>query len=309
MKFFVMLAVLLLRNFYGQKLTLPLDKTFNAWQVFIAKRLQQGLGSSVVFLLCVMPLVLLLWLLLWWLDGVYWYLPVLAIHLLTVIYALGRRCDLVWIERYIAAWRQGDEQAASYYAAEVLGEPLHESHQKNDGKLHARVISRLVVFAFDRLFLVLFWYLLLGPVGVLMARLTEQAITNARKEANQLDKEGVALTCCEEQVVRFQQVMHWPAARLMGLTLGLTGRPLLGFRQFMGDVFRWKLSTEVFLNRQLMTGYGLLSRGEDTESAYYQRPEMMTDAAEEELAGLRERVWRSLAVWVAVTAVGVIFWF
>lgn len=306
MKFFVMLAVLLLRNFYGKKLTLPLDKAFNTWQVFIAKRLQKSLGSSVVFLICVMPLVLLLWLLLWWLDGVYWYLPVLLIHLLTVIYALGRRCDLVWIERYIAAWRQSDHQAASYYAEEVLGESVGSEAGK---KLHSRVVSRLVVFAFDRLFLVLFWYLLLGPVGALMARLTEQAITNARKEANQVGQEDVALTCCEEQVVRFQQVMHWPAARLMGLTLGLTGRPLLGFRQFMGDIFRWKLSTEVFLNRQLMTGYGLLSRGEDTESAYYQRPEMMTDAAEEELAGLRERVWRSLAVWVAVTALGVIFWF
>lgn len=306
MKFFVMLAVLLLRNFYGKKLTLPLDKAFNTWQVFIAKRLQKSLGSSVVFLICVMPLVLLLWLLLWWLDGVYWYLPVLLIHLLTVIYALGRRCDLVWIERYIAAWRQSDHQAASYYAEEVLGESVGSEAGK---KLHSRVVSRLVVFAFDRLFLVLFWYLLLGPVGALMARLTEQVITNARKEANQVGQEDVALTCCEEQVIRFQQVMHWPAARLMGLTLGLTGKPLLGLRQFMADIFRWKLSTEVFLNRQLMTGYGLLSRAKNSESAYYQRPEMMTDAAEEELTGLRESVWRSLAVWVAVTALGVIFWF
>lgn len=307
MKFFVMLSVLLLRNFYGQKLTLPLDKGFNNWQVFVAKRLEQNLGSSAVFLLSVMPWVLLLWLLLWWLDGVYWYLPVLGLHLLTVFYALGRRCDLVWIGRYMVAWRKADFQAASYYAVEILGEPVQTEDAKN---LHARVVSRLVVFAFDRLFLVLFWYLLLGPVGALMARLTEQAITNARREANQLViNEEQSLTCCEEQVVHFQRVMQWPAARLMGLTLGLTGKPLLGLRQFTVDIFRWKLSTEVFLNRQLMTGYGLLSSTKADESAYYQRPVMMTEAADEELLGLRERVWRSLAVWIAVTAVGVIFWF
>lgn len=296
MKFFVMLAVLLLRNFYGKKLTLPLDKAFVSWQAFVAKRRQKSLGSSAVFLLSVMPLVVLLWLLLWWLDGVYWYLPVLAIHLLTVIYALGRRCDLVWIERYLAAWRQKDNQAAHYYAAEIMTKSLDEKDNKT---LHARVISRLVVFAFDRLFLVLFWYLLLGPVGALLARLTEQAISNAQREAIVLDKE----------ILNFQQVLEWPAARLMGLTLALTGRPLLGLRQFITDIFRWKLSTEIFLNRQLMTGFGVLSRGKNTESAYYPRPEMMTTAADEELIDLRERVWRSLAVWVAVTAVGVIFWF
>lgn len=310
MKFFAMLAVLLLRNFYGQKITTPLDNAFKAWQSWLANRLQQDLGSSAVFLLSVMSAVLVLWLLLWWLDGVYWYLPVLGVHLLVVFYALGRRCDLVWVERYMVAWRQRDFQAASYYAAEILEEPVQEECED----LHARVVSRLVVFAFDRLFLVLFWYLLLGPMGALMARLTEQAIFNARRATN-LQEEGedkgeiAPISCCAEQVVRFQQVMEWPAARLMGLTLGLTGRPWLGLRQFAVDIFRWKLSSEVFLNRQLVTGYGLLSGSTASESTYYQRPVMMTEAADEELMDLRERVWRSLAVWVAVTAVGVIFWF
>lgn len=307
MKFFVMLAVLLLRNFYGQKLTVPLDKAFASWQAYIAKRLQKNLGSSAVFLLSIMPWVFLFWLLLWWLDGVYWYLPVLGLHLLVVFYALGRRCDLIWIGRYMTAWRQADFEAAGYYAAEILGEPVSGI---DDKKLHARVVSRLVVFAFDRLFLVLFWYLLLGPVGALLARLTEQAITNARHEANQLVvSEDQPLTCCDEQVIRFQQVMHWPAARLMGLTLGLTGKPWVGLCQFAVDIFRWKLSTEDFLNRQLMTGYSSLLHVKDSEASNYERPVMMTKAADEEMANLRERVWRSLGVWVAVTAVGVVFWF
>jgi len=306
MKFFVMLAVLLLRNFYGQKLTGPLDSAFSRWQAYIAKRLSQGLGTSAVFLLSILPLILLLWLLLWWLDGVYWYLPVLGLHLVVVFYALGRRCDLIWISRYMTAWRQADFEAAGYYAAEILDEPINDI---SDSELHARVVSRLVVFAFDRLFLVLFWYLLLGPVGALLARLTEQAITNARHEASHLVvSENQPLTCCDEQVVRFQQVLHWPAARLMGLTLGLTGKPWSGLRQFAVDLFHWRLSTEVFLNRQLMTGYGWLCQVETTAASYYQRPVMMTEAADEELANLKERVWRSLAVWVAVTALGVIFW-
>ncbi|SFX23355.1 regulatory signaling modulator protein AmpE [Marinospirillum alkaliphilum] len=310
MKFFVMLAVLLLRSVPGQGLTRPVDRWLLSWQHRLSGWLGQAAGSSAVFLLTVLPPVLLLWLLLWWLDGVLWSLPVLLVHLVVIFYALGRRNDLVWVERYMIAWRQGDHQAASYYAAEILDEPLDAASAT---ELHCRVVSRLVFFAFDRLFLVLFWYLLLGPVGALLARLSEQAIANARRGRRVLEEEGIQDPLwpgsCEEQVERFQRVMEWPAARLMGLTLALTGRPLLGLRQFLSDLPRWQLSSEVFLNRQLLSGYGQLS-GEDLAgaSAYCERPELMTEEADQELSLLRERVWRSLAVWVAVTAVGVIFW-
>lgn len=300
MKFFVMLAVLLLRNVPGGNLAQPLDRAFQGWQNWIAAQVKQPLGASPAFLLTVLPPVVLLWLVLWLLDGAYWHLPVLAVHLFVVFYALGRRNDLMWVERYMIAWRQGDYQAASYYAAEILDEPLDAVSAKD---VHCRVISRLVFFAFDRLFLMLFWYLLLGPVGALLARLSEQAISNAKRHHRTANDEA-----CDEQVAHFQRVMEWPAARLMGLTLALTGKPLLGLRQFAGDLLRGSLSSEVFLNRQLLAGYGFLSSDDNAEGAYCQRPELMTEEADQELAMLRERVWRSLAVWVGVTALGVIFW-
>lgn len=300
MKFFVMLAVLLLRNVPGGNLAQPLDRAFLGWQNWVAAQVKRPLGASPAFLLTVLPPVILLWLVLWLLDGTYWHLPVLFIHLLVVFYALGRRNDLMWVERYMIAWRQGDHQAASYYAAEILDEPLDTLSEKD---VHCRVVSRLVFFAFDRLFLVLFWYLLLGPVGALLARFSEQAISNARRTCRTPEDEG-----CDEQVLRFQQVLEWPAARLMGLTLALTGKPLLGLRQFAADLLRVSLSSEVFLNRQLLAGYGFLSSGDTTEGAFCQRPELMTEEADQELSMLRERVWRSLAVWVAVTALGVLFW-
>lgn len=281
MKFLVMLAVLALRNFYGYKITLPLDNLFKRWQEFWVQRLQQGWGSSSVFLASLLSCIFVLWLILWLIQDWYWGVPALFIHLLVVIYALGRRCDLVWIEKYMQAWRQGDTATADRYAQEILTMPLQG---KSRQELHEQVISRLIVLAFDRLFLVLFWYLLLGPAGALMARLTEQAITNAQR------------INCTEQVLRFQQVMHWPAGRLMGLTLGLVTRPWQGLVLFMRDIWRWRLSTEEFLNRQLQV-------------CAYPCVELMTEAGDEQLLDLRERIWRSLAVWVALAALGVILGF
>jgi len=300
MKFFVMLAVLVLRGMPGQKLTQPFDKVFLGWQRWVAGRLGYRLGAAPSFLASVLPWVLVLWLLLWWLHASFWFLPTLIVHLLVVFYALGRRSELIWVERYMIAWRQGDLQAATYYAEEIL----EDSDLGDDAcQLHARVVARLTYFAFDRLFLVLFWYLLLGPVGALLARLSERAITNARKAEGQLED-----LACDEQVSLFHKVLEWPAARLMGLSLALVSRPMLGLRQFVSDLMRWKMPSEDFLNRQLLTGYGILSQDQEATSVFAQRPEIMTEEADQELALMKERVWRVLALWVAVTAFGVIFW-
>lgn len=300
MKFFVMLAVLVLRGMPGQKLTQPFDKAFLGWQRWIAARLGYRLGAGASFLAAVLPWILVLWLLLWWLHETFWFLPTLIVHLLVVFYALGRRSELFWVERYMIAWRQGDQQAATYYAEEIL----EDNDLGNDAcELHARVVARLIYFAFDRLFLVLFWYLLLGPVGALLARLSEQAISNARKEGGEFEE-----PICDEQVVLFHKVLEWPAARLMGLSLALIGRPLLGLRQFFNDLLRWKMPSEDFLNRQLLTGYGILSQDQQATTVFSQRPEIMTEEADQELAHMKERVWRVLALWVAVTALGAIFW-
>ncbi len=278
MKLLVMLSVLFLRNLHSQKLTLPLDKLFKKWQFFWAKRLNTTAGTVPVFLVSVLGCLIPLGLLLWAVEGLYWNLITLAIHLSVVIYTLGRRCEAVWILKYIQAQKQGDSAAAQHYATEILGDEFIDSNKQ---ELHWRLMCRLVVFAFDRLFLVLFWYLLLGPIGSLLARLTEEFIKNAQ-DTTQI------------QILRLQTMLQWPAARLMGLTLGLTAHPWLGLVQFFQDLKNWRLTPERILNRQLRLGP-------------CPQPEALTDAAEQELIQLQERVERSLGVWIALTALGIIF--
>lgn len=302
MKFFTLLAVLALRKLPGQKLTQPLDALFAKWQNWLAAKLKTNLGSTQVVLASLLPILASLVLVLWLLEGKWWFLPTLAVHLLVIFYALGRRCDLVWLTKYLAARKNEDLEAANHYAENILTSKLVGLDPK---EVHAKVLARLIVVAFDRLFLVTFWYLVFGPLGALLARLVEELVNNANQK--QLENYDSLPDCCSPQLIYLQKTLRWPAARLMGLTLGLTGRPLLGLLQFSKDLLRFNLPTEEFLNRQLVTGFGVLTKNQDcTAASFYQRPEAATLAADEELEKLSERIWRSLGVWIGLAAVAVI---
>lgn len=297
MKFVVMLAVLLFRRVPGIRLIQYLDRRYTRLLVLIERITGYRAGRVLPYLLGVLPPVLLLWALLARVPDTPWNLAALVVHLLVVFYVLGRRDEMTWIERYMIAWRQGDYEAARHYALELLDD---DETGLTPVSMHCRLVARLLAHAFDRLFLVLFWYLLLGPVAALLARLSALAIEWAQAQGQTVNP----------WIMRFQGLLEWPAARLLGLTLALVGRPVLGVRQWLMDLLRWRLPTEVYLNRQLITRFGAVSGGNastDEATVYCQRPEHFSAEADYELGCVREMVWRALAVWVALSALSVIF--
>lgn len=297
MKFVVMLAVLLFRRVPGVRLIQYMDRRYTRMLVLIERITGYRAGRLLPYLLGVLPPVFLLWGVLEVMPKGPWNMPVLVVHLLVVFYVLGRRDEMRWIERYMIAWRQGDYEAARHYALELLDDDETGLTPVN---MHCRLVARLLAHAFDRLFLVLFWYLLLGPVVALLARLSVLAIEWAQAQGQAVNP----------WIMRFQRLLEWPAARFLGLTLAFVGRPILGLRQWLMDLLRWRLSTEVYLNRQLITRFGALSGADtatDQMTVYCQRPEHFSAEADHELGCVREMVWRALAVWVALSALSVIF--
>lgn len=297
MKFVVMLAVLLFRQVPGVRLIQYLDRRYTRLLVLIERITGHRAGRVLPYVLGVLPPVLLLWEGLALVPETTWHLATLMIHLVVVFYVLGRRDEMTWIARYMIAWRQGDYEAARHYALELLDDDETGLTPVN---MHCRLVARLLVHAFDRLFLVLFWYLLLGPVVALLARLSALAIEWAQTQGQTVNP----------WILRLQGLLEWPAARVLGLTLALVGRPVLGIRQWLMDLLRWRLSTEVYLNRQLITRFGAVSGTEDSTdkvTVYCQRPEHFSAEADHELSCVREMVWRALAVWVALSALSVIF--
>ncbi|MFK7159848.1 regulatory signaling modulator protein AmpE [Marinospirillum sp. MEB164] len=292
MKFFALLVVLLLQKLPNQGVHHGLDRAYRAFHRWSAQIWKSHLGATAPFLTAVIFWLLTIWLVLWWLDGWLAGVPALLVNLAVLYYALGRRNEQKWIQRYMIAWRQGDHQAAYYYAEELLERPCNE---ESATQVHAQVLAKLTYLAFDRLFMVIFWFLLLGPLGALLVRLSERALYHARQAYQDVDP----------AIEHFHFLLEWPASRLLGLTFALAGRPLLGLRQWSRDLFKVQLESETFLNRQLITACGHLS---EAAACYQQRPEMMTPEADQELALLKEQLWRALIIWVAVFALSVILW-
>lgn len=113
----------------------------------------------ILTLLVLLPVALLALLLLV-LEPVAYGLLALPVHLLVVIYSLGRGDLLADLGPFRDAWRRGDLQAAEHVAERDLKLGADSGEQLLD-----RVQGHLLWQAYQSFFAVIFWYFLLGPVA------------------------------------------------------------------------------------------------------------------------------------------------
>ena len=161
--------------------------------------------------------------------------------------------------------------------------------------------------ALQRWFGVLFWFLLLGPVGALLYRLTQLATDGIGDD----DSSGPRLPPETLRGARtLRAILEWPVAQLMTLALALVGN----FDSVLGA---WRGAGGASL--RLDTGFlGAVARASVNselaeEAADYaeegQQPTaaaVLTAADLPELRDAMSLVWRSLLVWLAALALFVI---
>ncbi len=192
-------------------------------RVEAAPSLQASPWLSLVLLVLV-P-VLLLGVLLLLLKSVAYGWLALPVHLLVLIYGLGRGDVLAALGPFRDAWRRDDTEAAYLVAARDLGVQADEP-----GELLTRVQGYLLWQAYQSFFAVIFWYALLGPVAVLAYRLlaltTEQAQQVALRE-------------------RAQQLRHafdWLPARVLASSFALVGDFVSVSRALLHELLNWQIS-------------------------------------------------------------------
>ena len=122
--------------------------------------------------------VALLGLLLVVIEPVAYGLLALPIHLLVVIYSLGRGDLLGDLGPFRDAWRREDLQAAAHVAKRDL-----DICADNGEQLLEQVEGHLLWEAYQSFFAVIFWYFLLGPVAALSYRLLALAEEHGKNPA------------------------------------------------------------------------------------------------------------------------------
>ena len=185
------------------------DRYFDIGLVQIA-RLRGWVALLGVLSLVAVPLLPVLLVSLAFTD-VLWDLPYLAFAVLVLLFSLGPRDLGEEVDEYCDAIRSEDQQAADRIAKELLGADQAENDEA--------VVRAVFIQANNRIFGVVFWFILLGPVGAWLFRVTDLLRRRALFEAERVPELKQALTHIE--VVH--GVLGWLPARLAALGYAVSG--------------------------------------------------------------------------------------
>jgi len=156
----------------------------------------------------------------------------LPIHLLIVIYSLGRGDLLAGLGPFRDAWRREDLQAASHVAKRDL-----DICADNAEQLLERVEGHLLWQAYQSFFAVIFWYFLLGPVAALSYRLLALAEEYAKNPA------------VVERAAQLRHAFDWVPVRLLAASLALVGNFVAVSRVMLHELLNWNISAAQLIEK------------------------------------------------------------
>ncbi|MCF5543695.1 regulatory signaling modulator protein AmpE [Pseudomonas salomonii] len=198
---------------------------------------RMGKQPWLILVLLVLLPVALLGLLLLVLEPVAYGLLALPVHLLVVIYSLGRGDLLGELGPFRDAWRRGDLQAAEHVAERDLKVAADSGEQ-----LLERVQGHLLWQAYQSFFAVIFWYFLLGPVAALAYRLLALASENSQNPS------------VAERAGQLRHAFDWLPVRLLAASFALVGNFVAVSRVMLHELLNWDISAA-----QLMEKVGLVA--------------------------------------------------
>ena len=149
----------------------------------------------------------------------------LPVHLLVVIYSLGRGDLLAALGPFRDSWRRGDAEAAYLVAQRDLA-----LEAENEGALLQSVQGHLVWQAYQSFFAVIFWYALLGPLAALAYRLVA------------LTSEQATLPALREAAVQVRHGFDWLPVRVLVASFALVGNFAGVSRALLHELLSWDIS-------------------------------------------------------------------
>lgn len=296
---FLVLFVISLFSLPKSNLIARLDLIFLNWQAFIGSRLPKLKFYLIFFLSIVFPL-LTVFFILYFLTGFLWNIPLFFAILIFVYYALDNRKDLTWLARYTRAYYNEDKEKLQLYAYKLivsnnfqpreLGKDIEvpEFFFKDSVESQNLILQKIIWLGFETFFLPLFWYLVSTPLSPVFIKLLEISIKNKEMQGEEVDK----------ILLKIQKFLHWVPARFFTLTTTFVAFSREELKIWWQDKFDFNISTQDYLYRQIKS---YLQRDTETEEI-----EIFSPAAQKDLLGLKDLLWRTLALWLGIVAVVVI---
>lgn len=277
MEIFVTVLALAFLQIWGARNPLHKDGWFLAWRrKWIAS--DDGSVSEFKSFLCIfIPLILLVLIFALLLSQSVWLMLPFAV--LVLLYSFGRGEFAEIVREYTQACYVEDWASATQ-RAQRFNVDVETVSEGDWSSLHKHVFDEAGYRGFERMFAVLFWFFLLGPVGAFMYRLVFLQATQNKSDS---------------LAARWLWLIEWPAVRLLGLSFALTGN-FSGCVNYLKEcLFCRKRSTVSALSPMIL---GALSVSEELEAD--------CEITRKELSLMAKLYQRTLWFWVACVSLIVI---
>lgn len=195
----------------------------------------------------------------------------LAFGLFIFVFCLGPEDTDRQVDAYLKAHENGDAAQCQEIASALIGEPASNATDQQINQVSRGILHQ----ANDRIFAVIFWFVILGPMGALLFRLSSHTQAHSNSSLAAAAK-------------KLQAIMAWPSAHLLAMAYALTGNyegASAGFRSKMSQEDLGQCNYHTLIT----AGLGALkdcAPGEETAC----------------IRSTRGLVLRSLVVWLAIIA-------
>jgi len=230
-------------------------------------------------LLILVPVWLAVALLQNWVDDWLYGLAGLLLYVMTLVYCLGPRDLVVDVDTFCEVCETSDASLLQRAAGRLLNSDEVPEDKAECGQAVTRSV---LVGANDRLFAVLFWFVLLGPLGAVLYRSTA-VLYQQRREPGEFG----------DSVAWVYSALIWIPARLLALGYALSGHfdaAIEGWRDAHQDIVQGAEGSEAVLAD---TGYGALGLRDEDFSNNIVSP----------IRAAMRLVWRTLTIWLVVLAI------
>ena len=259
------------------------------WAANFVDKIPLGWLTAFV-LIYALPLALLT-LILFIASGSVFGLATMMVHILVLLVAFDRTQPGQLAKDFLEKFRGGDmAECIDFLKQEFYATSLPDVDDKDGiGKYFSK---QLTYRSFERMFVLFFWYMCAGALGILFSYISYQ-LRDSHKE-QQLQKQVNFIT----GVI---QILEWVPLRLLALTFSLAGNFVQCFENVRASFWRFSIETN---NADLLYGYancaasGMVINNplKESEEAEAQDRESAEIKA---ILGLLER---SQAIWLSVLA-------
>lgn len=213
MNFIALIVALFLERLLGDRERLREPHWYHAYAAWLQRVLGSGTASgSLGVLLLVAPPVALVGVVYALLGGALLSLLALLFSIAVLLMCLGPRELDAEASRYVDAIETGNDALADALAHDLAGPTVPAG-----GATRNRAVARAILLEFNRrTFAVAFWFVVLGPMGAVLYRLT--LLARGDVVAGRFTEPDFAAA-----LLRLQGILEWVPARMIALGFALVG--------------------------------------------------------------------------------------